>query len=198
MASHGFTRRVDLVSSAISGYAWDVAHARHRGGGLAGVHRVALRPSASRRKTASTRQRGSNFAMTTSFALGLAAAAIGVVAGLWFCVGSALVSAKTLAELATSYWDYHAVHAQVVVEQSAQYAVGVPLLVIAFVLQVLAALWTAQDTVAFPVAAAQPFLFLALVVLLTWALSFAAYRMVLRVKGKRVHAILAQQAQGDA
>lgn len=136
--------------------------------------------------------------MTTSLALSLAAAAIGVVAGLWFCVGSALVSAETLAELATSYWDYHLTHAQVVVEQSAQYSVGAPLLVLAFVLQVLAALWPAHGTINVPGFAAHPVVFVGFVALLCWALSFAAYRLILRGKGKRVHAILKQRAKSDA
>ncbi len=133
--------------------------------------------------------------MATTLALTLAAAAIGVVAGLWFCVGSVLTSAETVAELATSYWDYHAAHAQVVVEQSAQYSVGAPLLVIAFILQVLAALYPTQSVLALPSFSADPLVFVVSVSMIAWAVSYASYRLLVRLKGKRVHTILEQRTQ---
>ena len=133
--------------------------------------------------------------MTGTLALSLAAAAFGVIAGLWFCVGSMFTSSETVAELATSYWDYHAAHAQVVIEQSAQYSVGAPLLVIAFILQVLAALSPAQSVLALPSVVAEPLAFLGAVALLVWAASFFIYRGLVRMKGKRVHAILQRREQ---
>ena len=136
--------------------------------------------------------------MTTALALTLASAAIGIIAGLWFCVGSVFTPPETLAELATSYWDYHPTHAQVIVEQSAQYSVGAPLLVLAFVLQVVAALLPAQTTALWLSLAMHPLLFLTFSALIAWALSFVAYRLLVRAKGKRVHAILMQRTQSEA
>ena len=129
--------------------------------------------------------------MSASLALTLAAAAVGVVAGLWFCVGSAFTSAATIAELAKSYWDYHETHAQVVVEQSAQYSVGAPLLVVSFALQVDASLVPTERALPLPIAS--PSAFLLVVAIAVWLVSFGAYKLLLRSKGRRVHAILEQQ-----
>lgn len=133
--------------------------------------------------------------MATTLALNLAAAAVGVVTGLWFCLGSVLTSAETVAELATSYWDYHAAHARAVVKQSAQYSVGAPLLVFAFILQVLAALSPAQGVLALPSLVAEPLVFVVAVSLVAWAGSYAAYHWLVRLKGEKVHKILKQRTK---
>ncbi|SRR6266581_3757290 len=128
--------------------------------------------------------------MTEALACTLTAAAIGIVAGLWLCVGSALASSETIAEIATSYWDYHKAHADAVIAQSAQYSVGAPLLVIAFVFQVLAAVASPTTPIPIPTCFSAPLVFLLLVLIPIWGLSFAAYKVLLRVKGARVHIIL--------
>lgn len=133
--------------------------------------------------------------MTDSLAYTLAAAAIGIVAGLWLCVGSILASSETIAEIATPYWDYHKAHADAVIAQSAQYSIGAPLLVLAFVLQVLAALASPSDQLTISQFLASPVVFLILVIIPVWGLSFASYRLLLRVKGARVHAILQRVEQ---
>ena len=125
----------------------------------------------------------------------LFAAAVGIVAGLWLCVGSALASSETIAELATSYWDYHKAHADAVIAQSAQYSVGAPLLVFAFGFQVLAALASPTTVLCLPQAIASPVFFLLLVLLPVWGLSFLAYRLLLRLKGARVHTLLKRRAK---
>ncbi len=133
--------------------------------------------------------------MTEALAYTLAAAAVGIVAGLWLCVGSVLASSETIAEIATSYWDYHKAHADAVIAQSAQYSIGTPLLVFAFLLQVLAALASPTNLLSLPQLLASPVVFLLLVLLPVWGLSFAAYRLLLRVKGARVHTILEQRTK---
>ena len=133
--------------------------------------------------------------MNAALAYTLAAAAVGIVAGLWLCVGSALASSETIADIATSHWDYHKAHADAVIAQSAQYSVGAPLLVGVFVLQVLAAVASPTSVLSLPQVLAIPVVFLLLVLLPVWGLSFVAYRLLLRVKGARVHTLLKQRAQ---
>lgn len=128
--------------------------------------------------------------MLESAAYTLSASAVGIVAGLWLCVGSAFTSPATIADLATSYWDYHKAHADVVIAQSAQYSVGAPLLVLAFALQVLAVLATPTSQLSLPRVLSSPLAFLLCILLPAWGLSFLAYKLLLRVKGARVHTIL--------
>lgn len=128
--------------------------------------------------------------MTASLFCTLVAAAAGIVAGLWLCMGSAFTSTETIAELATSRWDYNKIHADVVIAQSAQYAIGAPLLVFAFVFQVLAAVAPADVTLWVPILLSSPICFLAFALVSIWGLSFFSYKRILRVKGSRVHALL--------
>jgi hypothetical protein len=128
--------------------------------------------------------------MSSSLFCTLVAAAAGIVAGLWLCMGSAFTSAETIAELATSRWDYNKIHADVVIAQSVQYAVGAPLLVFAFVFQVLAAVAPTDVTLWVPNLLASPMRFLAFIIVLVLGLSFFSYKRILLVKGSRVHALL--------
>jgi len=131
--------------------------------------------------------------MAESLTYTLAAAAVGTVAAFWFCVGSAFMSVTTMAELATSYWDYHKARADAVVSQSAQYAVGALLLVAAFVLQVAAALVPPASQLALPQLLLSPYVFLASVLLPAWALSFAIYKVLQHINGRRVHSLLKER-----
>lgn len=128
--------------------------------------------------------------MIASLFCTLAAAAAGIVAGLWLCMGSAFTSTEAIAELATSRWDYNKIHADVVIAQSAQYAIGAPLLVFAFVFQVLAAVVPADVTLWVPILLSSPICFLAFVLVSIGGLSLFSYKRILRVKGSRVHALL--------
>lgn len=106
--------------------------------------------------------------MSSSLFCTLVAAAAGIVAGLWLCMGSAFTSTETIAELATSRWDYNKIHADVVIAQSAQYAVGAPLLVFAFVFQVLAAVVPTDVTLWVPILHSSPLRFLAFIIVSIW------------------------------
>jgi len=78
--------------------------------------------------------------MTEQLALTLAAASVGFVSAVFFCIGSILnTSAKILLQ-STPYWDFSAPVARALTSQRAQYVVGALLLVISFCLQVSAAL----------------------------------------------------------
>lgn len=137
--------------------------------------------------------------MSLALAFMLASAAIGIVAGLWLCVGSAFTSSAKLAELAGTYWDYHPSQARAFVEQTSQYSVGAPLLVLAFALQVGAAVVPPERTAVLPGIINSPVPFLFACAAVAWVVSYAAYRALVRVKGRRVHEILsAEVAKGDS
>ena len=136
--------------------------------------------------------------MNQVLAFTLASAGVGVVAGAWFCVGSILTSSAKVAELAGTYWDYHPAQVQAYVEQTSQYSVGAPLLVFAFVLQVCAALAPSDASAPFLSVLNAPLVLLAVVGLVSWALSYVAYRALARVKGKRVHEILSAEVKANA
>ncbi len=133
--------------------------------------------------------------MTATLAYTLAASATGIVAALWFCLGSVFMAPKTIAEISRSYWDYHAAHADAIITQSAQYSVGAPLLVITFILQVLAAVVDPACHLRLPQVLTSPLVFLLCIILPVCALSYLAYRLLLRVKGARVHSILKQTTE---
>jgi len=134
--------------------------------------------------------------MAESLIYTLAAAAVGTIAAFWFCVGSAFMSVATMAELATSYWDYHKARADAVVSQSAQYAVGALLLLTAFIFQVAAAVAPPASQLALPPILSSPYAFLISVLLPVWALSFAIYKLLQRINGGRVHRLLKERTGG--
>lgn len=136
--------------------------------------------------------------MNQALAFTLASAGVGVVAGVWFCVGSVLTRSEKVAELAGTYWDYHPAQVQAYVEQTSQYSVGAPLLMFAFVLQVCAALAPPDAPANVPPVLHAPLVLLASVGLISWGLSYAAYRALVRIKGKRVHEILSAELKKDA
>ena len=78
--------------------------------------------------------------MSEQLAITLAAASIGFVAAVFFCIGNALNSAKKIERQATPQWDFMESVARALTAQRAQYAVGALLLVFSFGLQVAAVL----------------------------------------------------------
>jgi len=128
--------------------------------------------------------------MTATLAYILAASASGIVAALWFCLGSVFMAPKTIAELSRSYWDYHPAHADAIIAQSAQYSIGAPLLVMAFIFQVLGAVVDPNDHLHLPQILTSPLTFLFCILLSVWVISYLAYRLLLKIKGARVHTIL--------
>ncbi|MGZ8937475.1 MAG: hypothetical protein ACXW02_08340 [Halobacteriota archaeon] len=88
--------------------------------------------------------------MTEQLALTLAAASVGFVSAVFFCIGNALNSAKKIERQATPQWDFMESVARSLTAQRAQYVVGALLLLVAFALQVTAALASSTNPVALP------------------------------------------------
>lgn len=88
--------------------------------------------------------------MTEQLALTLAAASVGFVSAVFFCIGNALNSAKKIERQATPQWDFMESVARSLTAQRAQYVVGALLLLVAFALQVAAALAPSTNPVALP------------------------------------------------
>ena len=77
--------------------------------------------------------------MTEQLAFTLAAAAVGFVAAVFFCIGNVLNSPTAIVAQATPRWDFSEPLARSLAAQRVQYLVGAVLLVAAFLLQVAAA-----------------------------------------------------------
>lgn len=88
--------------------------------------------------------------MTEQLALTLAAASVGFVAAVFFCIGNALNSAKKIERQATPQWNFMESVARALGAQRAQYVVGALLLVASFLLQVAAALSSSTTPAALP------------------------------------------------
>lgn len=88
--------------------------------------------------------------MTEQLALTLSAASAGFCAAIFFCIGNALNSAKSITAQATPYWDFSEPLARALTAQRAQYVVGALLLVISFLLQVAAAVASSTTLVTLP------------------------------------------------
>jgi len=78
--------------------------------------------------------------MTEQLALTLAAASVGFVSAVFFCIGGILNTSEKILTQATPRFDFMEPVAIALAAQRAQYAVGALLLVASFLLQVLAAL----------------------------------------------------------
>lgn len=90
--------------------------------------------------------------MSAQLAFTIAAATVGLVAAILFCVGNAMNAAKDIYSQATPYWDFSEPVARALTMQRAQYVVGAVLLLIAFVLQLAAALTPGDRKAALPYA----------------------------------------------
>ena len=78
--------------------------------------------------------------MTEQLALTLAAASVGLVSAIFFCIGNAFNSVEKITLLSTSFWDFSEPVARALAAQRAQYVTGGLLLLASFALQVAAAL----------------------------------------------------------
>lgn len=117
--------------------------------------------------------------MNEQLAYTLAAASVGFAAGVFFCVGTALLRHKTMVVLATSFWDYNKEHATAMVRQSAQYAVGGLLLGVSFLLQVAAALASPTNLPSLHPVLGNAYIFVLVTLLLTGAIAFGLYKLLL-------------------
>lgn len=88
--------------------------------------------------------------MTEQLALTLAAASVGFVSAVFFCIGNALNSAKKIEMQATPQWDFMESVARALTAQRAQYVTGALLLVVSFLLQVAASLSSSTTPAALP------------------------------------------------
>ena len=88
--------------------------------------------------------------MTEQTTLSLAAAAIGFVSAVFFCIGGAFNSVEKIMLQSTPYWDFSEPVARALAAQRAQYVTGGLLLLIAFFLQVLAAVASSTNLASLP------------------------------------------------
>lgn len=88
--------------------------------------------------------------MTEQLAITLAAASVGFVSAVFFCVGNALNTSEKILLQSTPFWDFSEPVARALTAQRAQYAVGALVLVVSFVLQVAAALASSTTPASLP------------------------------------------------
>ncbi|CAG1002631.1 hypothetical protein MTYP_03023 [Methylophilaceae bacterium] len=88
--------------------------------------------------------------MTEQLVLTLVAASVGFVSAVLFCIGGILHTSNKILLQSTPYWDFSAPVASSLAAQRAQYAIGALLLLIAFLLQVAAALASSTNPANLP------------------------------------------------
>jgi len=88
--------------------------------------------------------------VSEQLAITLAAASIGFVAAVFFCIGNALNTPEKILLQSTPRWDFSEPVARALTAQRAQYVIGALLLVASFLLQVAAALASSTTPVALP------------------------------------------------
>ena len=88
--------------------------------------------------------------MTEQLALTLAAASVGLVSAVFFCIGNAFNSVEKITLLSTSFWDFSEPVARALAAQRAQYVTGGLLLLASFGLQVLAAVASSTNPAILP------------------------------------------------
>lgn len=70
--------------------------------------------------------------------ISVTSSSVGLVAGVWLCIGSATISPKQIAKANDNSWKSQPYLGEVLINQSAEYLAGGCLLVLSFVLQVIA------------------------------------------------------------
>lgn len=88
--------------------------------------------------------------MTEQLALTFIAASVGFMSAVFFCIGGVFSSAKQITLQSTPFWDFNEHVARALTAQRAQFVVGALLLVVAFLLQVAAALASATNPANLP------------------------------------------------
>lgn len=88
--------------------------------------------------------------MTEQLAITLVAASVGFSAAIFFCIGNILNTAKNILRQSVPYWDFSEPVARALAAQRAQYVVGGLFLVVAFFLQLVAALVSATTPANLP------------------------------------------------
>jgi hypothetical protein len=138
--------------------------------------------------------------MSCAFLITVVAASVGLLSGLWLCCPTAAQNPHSLAWVADPPWKSAEGMTSLAIAQSAQYSVGGLLLVVAFVLQVLAAL-APQATIQapHPILLASLYAVAAIVALLSLVvlalLSFGAYRWRVKAMHRQVQAAAAHLAK---
>jgi len=122
--------------------------------------------------------------MTEQLALTLAAASVGFVSAVFFCIGGIFSSAKQITLQSTPFWDFNEYVARALTAQRAQFVVGALLLVVAFLLQVAAALASPTNPSCLPqLLGTWPYLVLAVLVptgLVAVGISALLYKSTMR------------------
>ena len=88
--------------------------------------------------------------MSEQIAIAIAAATVGFVAAVFFCIGNIINTSKSIYNQSIPYWDFSEPVARALTAQRAQYIVGALLLVVAFLLQVVATLSSSTTPAALP------------------------------------------------
>ena len=88
--------------------------------------------------------------MSEQLAFTLAAAAVGLVSSVFFCIGNASNSVAKITLQSTMFWDFSEPVARALATQRAQYVTGGLLLLVTFSLQVVAALSSSSHTAGLP------------------------------------------------
>lgn len=131
--------------------------------------------------------------MTEQLAWTIAAAAVGFVAAVLFCIGNAFNAAEDILSQATPYWGFSQPLARAFATQRAQYAVGAVMLFLAFVLQLAAALAPSDRAASLPSSLNSWWSLLAGVLLPVAVVSWIAVRVLLRATYARVLRLQATQ-----
>ena len=141
--------------------------------------------------------------MTEQLALTLAAASVGLVSAVFFCIGNAFNSVEKITLLSTSFWDFSEPVARALAAQRAQYLTGGLLLLVSFSLQVAAALASSTTPAALPqLLYTWPYLVLAVLVptapVSWWACRALDCLTIERVLRRHQEQLTAQEQQSSA
>jgi len=135
--------------------------------------------------------------VTEQLAFTLAAATVVFASAVFFCIGNASNTSAKIMLQAAPFWDFSQPAARALAAQRAQYVAGALLLVIAFLLQVAAALAPATTLAALPQSLhTWPYL-VAAVLLPTLFVAFLAARLLYERTIRKVLRLEAEQREGD-
>jgi hypothetical protein len=136
--------------------------------------------------------------MTEQLAITLAAATVGFVSAFFFCIGNALNTSEKILLQSTPFWDFNRPLASSLAAQRAQYVIGALLLLVAFALQVAAALASSSTPAALPLYLhTWPAIVLAVLVPSLLVASLGAWRLYERTMRKVLQQEVARREEDE-
>lgn len=135
--------------------------------------------------------------MSEQLGYAIVAASIGFISALMFCIGSVLNFPRQILEQATPFWDFSEPVARSLAAQRSQYLVGALLLVVAFAIQITAALASPSNQITLPIGMEKWYWLVVVTLLPTGLAAIVLAKLIYRTTVAQVLALAGEQRRAE-